>query len=1072
MKAIARKPLVRLVLPILVGVGMIVLGIVLLGSAPAQAGAPAAPQVEVAGTPTPPPPQNPPLRTPESSGPQIRFGNQNTGLNAVPFRTKVQIARGKPAPTMQSAIHAPKGQAPSGEPRLPKTPHEVTDFSPLVSSQGGVDLLYENFDSFYPPDFATPFSPTYGTSNWTVYDFSDTCPDPNYTYACRSWGPVEYALGYYGGWPAAFGPYAVADPFTDGYPDNLYSWLDYGPLDLSTMSDLYVDFWLWYDTEPEFDWVYFCVSTDGIDYNCDYWSGYSEGWLEQSYWLTSYAGYSTVYLAWLFASDGSISGYAGPYIDDIYVWADDTPPAPPPTPDPDGQLVQNESFEDTPNLNHWTPDVTSGGEVSATSNTYLEGAHSAYIAPPAGGSGFLYQTLNVPADASSVVIDYWFALSTLEINPDADYFCASLRSTVNWDIFWADLGCIDAVDAPYGWQESIFTLSPDEVTLVAGQPVDFVFEMYDTGSSGEETWVYMDYIRVYAPGGSAAAAVDPNEPNNDLANATPGLTCAGVVSGTIGDALGGYDIDWFELNVTQGGSLQLDIDAQTKVQDPHSTLDSVLRLYSNGGAELAYNDDDDVTTDSFISYTVSAGNYYVSVESYTGYGDANAFYDLTARCNSTAAAPVGGNEAPPEADTWTLMLYLNAEDPNFESILTQYRQDIEAFVGSKQPWLKVVILYDGPNTGDTVRYLVQSGGAYTTGTNRWNLGELNMGDPDTLANFVTWAMDNYPAENYYLALDDHGDGAYGISRDLNPTPLNQPQLIPPEVYSALKEATRNGARKISIVDYEACLMGLTENAYDMREWADYVVFSQQISWGINTYPMYFSDLISTTTPLVAGQRIVDRYSSGARAEGRPHTISLIDTFQLTALRTAINNFANALSQNGAGNETRRTSVTSARNTSQAFAADREATNAFYADYIDLWDLADKSKGLASAQATAVQNAVQAAVKAERHASGGFRSGPSTYLWNHAGAHGLSIYFPADGTSPAFSGYTAQTLYQMTQVDSAGQNGMWDEFLTWVYPTAGGAGGHGRGMSMSRAEIKLAGGTSFVYGNLYLPLIRR
>ena len=87
-----------------------------------------------------------------------------------------------------------------------------------------------------------------------------------------------------------------------------------------------------------------------------------------------------------------------------------------------------------------------------------------------------------------------------------------------------------------------------------------------------------------------------------------------------------------------------------------------------------------------------------------------------------------------------------------------------------------------------------------------------MGDPDTLANFVTWAMDNYPAENYYLALDDHGDGAYGISRDLNPTPLNQPQLIPPEVYSALKEATRNGARKISIVDYEACLMGLTENA--------------------------------------------------------------------------------------------------------------------------------------------------------------------------------------------------------------------------------------------------------------------
>src|SRR3990172_7279605 len=119
------------------------------------------------------------------------------------------------------------------------------------------------------------------------------------------------------------------------------------------------------------------------------------------------------------------------------------------------------------------------------------------------------------------------------------------------------------------------------------------------------------------------------------------------------------------------------------------------------------------------------------------------------------------------------------------------------------------------------------------------MGELNMGDPGTLANFVTWAMDQYPAENYYLAIDDHGDGAYGISFDASST---NDQLTPPEVYSALKEATRNGARKIDLVDFEACLMGLAENAYDMREWADYVIFSQQISWGITTYPAYFSDL--------------------------------------------------------------------------------------------------------------------------------------------------------------------------------------------------------------------------------------
>src|SRR3990172_3336071 len=160
------------------------------------------------------------------------------------------------------------------------------------------------------------------------------------------------------------------------------------------------------------------------------------------------------------------------------------------------------------------------------------------------------------------------------------------------------------------------------------------------------------------------------------------------------------------------------------------------------------------------------------------------------------------------------------------------------------------------------------------------MGELNMGDPGTLANFVSWAMDNYPAENYYLAIDDHGDGAYGTSWDTNPAPLNLPQLTPLEVYSALKDATQNGARKIDIVDFESCLMGLTENAYDLRQWAEYVIFSQQISWGLNTYPTYFSDLQPADTPLTVGQRIIDRYSALSISAHLPHTISLVDTSKL------------------------------------------------------------------------------------------------------------------------------------------------------------------------------------------------
>ena len=35
-------------------------------------------------------------------------------------------------------------------------------------------------------------------------------------------------------------------------------------------------------------------------------------------------------------------------------------------------------------------------------------------------------------------------------------------------------------------------------------------------------------------------------------------------------------------------------------------------------------------------------------------------------------------------------------------------------------------------------------------------GERNMGDPQTLKDFVTWTKTNYPATNYLLAFWDHG----------------------------------------------------------------------------------------------------------------------------------------------------------------------------------------------------------------------------------------------------------------------------------------------------------------------------
>jgi hypothetical protein len=529
------------------------------------------------------------------------------------------------------------------------------------------------------------------------------------------------------------------------------------------------------------------------------------------------------------------------------------------------------------------------------------------------------------------------------------------------------------------------------------------------------------------------------------------------------------DVDWFQLGNVPPGQLDIDIRADTQV--PPSALDSVVGLWDSNVNLVTWNDDDGVSYDSYITYTVgSASEFYISVESYSGYGGPDAFYDLTVQCEGSGGGPPpGGTDDPtaPPADSWALMLYLNAEDKNFERTLRKYIADMETVLSGKTDFLTVTVLYDGPNDGDTVRYLLQPDGAYTNGVNRWPMGERNMGDPDTLAAFANWAMDQHPAEKYYLAVDDHGHGVYGISWDQT---NGNDAITPPELYSALKDITNNGARKIDIFDYEACLMGMAETAYDVREWVDNVVFFEQISWGINTYPVYFSDLAATDTPLTVGTRIVNRYHAQADNEGYPHTISLIRTDVMTDVKRTVTNFADVLSAT-----TTMAQVNAVRSSSQAFAADNDATDPDLADYIDLYDLATnaKSAGFAAAQANSVQNAVQNAVVAEQHTSGWVDG----FYWDHSGVHGLSIYFPASNASGAFQDYTAPRLFQMSIDESdIGIDGRWDEFLLWAVGTggngtSGGIGGDDRrGMNGFRFLQPKLGGDSSTF--LFLPFVLR
>jgi hypothetical protein len=1034
--------------------------------------------------PAPPPPLDPPAQGPvlnRHPAQSVDHAQLQSDVNALEFKPQLRVQLGDhPQPPLGDG----QGAGKTGAREQSATPGLVGQRSDAQSRAAQASQLQaagwtlrglEDFEGAFGTGVTCGFS----GEAWSLEDYGPDGFD-------RTWGDDDYRpwYGSWSAWPAAGGADAL-DPQLYYYPDNLDSWMICGPFDFSNAADVFVDFGLWLDSELYYDWFYFGASLDDLTYDVYYWSGYSAGWLYEPFWLTNYAGYSQVWLAWIFSSDFSNPvNYEGAWVDEIAIWTYELPPV------DEGNLVENGSFEEggapwlsftsTVQLQATTSNVSplyraavegqsprAPEQALAPNDSYLtdltavHGSWSALMYADGELNDFLWQTITVPLTATDVELDFWFAVTTNEVQQGQDWFCASLTDG-SFSTLIVDLGCMDAAYTTGYWQEVLYTLTGAEVQdAVAAGTVNLVFELYNRGSPGTGTAAWIDYVRLYAAG--AGTYIDVNEPNDDAGQAT-GISCGGTVSGTIGDALVGYgDLDWFVLNSVPVGRLDLDLNAQSKV--PPSALDAVLYLVADDQTTLLeWNDDDGQTYDSYLVYTNSVPNatFYVAVESYSGYGGPDSFYDLTASCAGGGSGPPPPPTTPPGAsDTWTVMLYLNAEDRSFEPTLKRYISDMQSVLNGKTGFMTVTVLYDGPARGDTVRYQLQPSGVYTNGVNLWPLNEQNVGDPDTLAAFAGWSMDNYPAENYYLAIDDHGHGVYGISWDAT---NSNDSLTPPELYSALKEATHNGARKIDVLDYEACLMGMAEHAYDVRQWVDYVVFFEQISWGINTYPNYFSNLQPIHTPLQVGQRIVNQYHTQADNEGYPHTISLIDTSQMAGVKQASTALGDALV---ATNNI--TAVQNARVQSQAFAAADDATNPALADYIDLWDLADKSAGLPGVGTAAgqVKSAVENAVVAEQHTS----LGVGGYYWDHSGVHGLSIYYPASNASGAFNDYIAPRLFQMSS-DESGINGHWDEFLAWAVTTGGNGasngigGGDRKGMNGFRFLQPKLGGDSFIY----LPLI--
>ena len=377
------------------------------------------------------------------------------------------------------------------------------------------------------------------------------------------------------------------------------------------------------------------------------------------------------------------------------------------------------------------------------------------------------------------------------------------------------------------------------------------------------------------------------------------------------------------------------------------------------------------------------------------------------------------------AADWTFMVYLDA-DNNLESAGIDDFLEMSS-VGSDSN-VNIVAQFDRipgedrsfGNWTDCQRFLITAGMTprVANAISDWGDGkggrEVNMADPQTLIDFVEWAMDNYSASNYAVILWNHGGGwriEYEPERPILKAVCwddtsGGDSLYMSEVKSALA-TIKTERQQIDLVGFDACLMGMTEVAYEIRDLAHVMVGSEETEPGYGwPYDTLLEDLVASPTMSATdlGTTIVDRYGE-SYGIGSDTTQSSIDLSVMDTLATAVSDFAVAMDSN-------KSEIAAARVGSQEYC---------YPEYIDLYHFAELlyigfSDPDIQTTAYDVMAAVESAVTAEFHGN------------RRPNSHGLAIYFPE--TQTAFD-----SDYNGSIIDFPADT-QWDEFLSWYYSAGG------------------------------------
>lgn len=176
-----------------------------------------------------------------------------------------------------------------------------------------------------------------------------------------------------------------------------------------------------------------------------------------------------------------------------------------------------------------------------------------------------------------------------------------------------------------------------------------------------------------------------------------------------------------------------------------------------------------------------------------------------------------------KAGDWTVMVFMNGDN----DLAQDAWQDLNSMemVGSTER-VNVIVQMDTPGEG-TYRYFVtrDNNSSQVTSPVLDSLGNVDMGDYRNLIDFVRFCVQNYPASRYALILWNHGGGFR--KKDISFDFSTGNAITIPQLAYALSQIKSLIGKNLDLLGMDACLMAMVEVAYEVRNYANVMVTSEE-----------------------------------------------------------------------------------------------------------------------------------------------------------------------------------------------------------------------------------------------------